>query len=404
MGKNIKLGSSASPELLAQVTGRPTVKATTPPPPPAKPLPPGVTGTPPLPTNKAVGGRAPSSLTSEERKALEAMGWSEDIPIPRNMSKLVEEIQQNYQKEVIVPPIDPRTPKLNVPIVDLATANAEEKAQARKAMQELYEFEEQQKRDAVERARQEAMVASGQAAKGIDAAKAVAEKIVAAAPPSAGLVIENDLKPPPPAPSVSQATETGGNPQLAVCPHCYWDLAITDIPEPSYEDKIKFYHGWISGKPFKKEMSLMSGMLIVTLRELTIQEIDKCYQQVNYARDKKEISENQDFYELVNRYRLFLQLSAVRSTGPDGYLIELPDGLSPETNPMAESYWESTARLDVGATHLPEIGKHILEHVLRHESMFRAVQMELHKFNRLVSKLEAMTSHPDFLKRTETPS
>lgn len=75
-------------DLMAKVTGQ--KKPGQPPkmlqtPPPANIA--GVKGNPPLPQGRVVGQRRPSSLTQEERAQLEAIGWDDSMPIPKNIDR-----------------------------------------------------------------------------------------------------------------------------------------------------------------------------------------------------------------------------------------------------------------------------------------------------------------------------
>lgn len=406
MGKSVDLRKDPKhAERLAQVTS--TAKKPQPPP-PAHQLPPGVTGRPPFPAGKVVGGIAPSSLTDQERTTLESVGWNPDIPIPNNMAELLEEVQAERQAEMshMPPPIDPRTPKLNVPIVGIEQLPAAEQERVRQRMREA--AKQQESAVAAQAATQQrnlrasAIPGLADAMKLADRASAAftatpeeqAEAIDTTPGPTLAATVEA-----PAATTTPTTSETGADPGTHICEHCGWDRRVKDVEEPPYRDKMAFLHAMLGLQTFSKDYMLFGGQLTVVFRTLTTKEVEAVYAQAFKERQSGRFGDNQlDFWELINRYRLFLQLLSVRS-GATG-LVELPEGLSKETNPSAQSFWECDADED----RIAKIEEYITDNVLKTEAVFRVVNNACNQFNRLVAKMEAMADNSDFWSPTEVPS
>lgn len=441
-------------ELLARAAGRPLPGAVPQPvpgqkrntnvipaPPPAKQVP-GVTGTPPLPTGRVVGHIAPSDLTDVERATLEAAGWTPDIGLPAStdgLKQLQSAIADQMDAEVPLP-FDPRNPpqfQLNtVPIENLPPAEQQRvKANIKSTIAGINQQEQAsaaaQRKAADMQAREQAVRGSGAALSATEQAIANFQKKVAEATntplddlpdveavnPAAVEAMRMQThfaeraKPqqqaPPPAPPPApqhQHSELGvGGVTLTHCPHCQWDLAVPDVEEPIYADKMSFLHCMIGDKPYVKEIPLFAGAVAITLRTLTTKEIDKVYQQAYKDRQDGKLPNELDYWERVNRYRLMLQLQSFRSTGNTGFNKDLPDGYSQATNPTATGFWvtaEQEGGMSPEQTGLPDIEAWMIDEVLKTEAVFRIVNNACNQFNRLVARLEAMADNTDFWKPT----
>lgn len=197
--------------------------------------------------------------------------------------------------------------------------------------------------------------------------------------------------------------DTGAEAPLANCPHCEWPLDQPQDAEPSYGEKQAFIQSVLGQKPFLKEYEMLGGQLRVQFRTLTTREVDTIYKQVGYEWEKQPGWSRVDYWERINRYRLYLQTMALRSA--DGQIAhELPDGLNEEANPNAEAYWRLPAPEDVRATALPAIEDYFLAEVFRSETVNRTVNNMCAQFNRLVGKLEGVIDNSDFWSRTEEQS
>jgi hypothetical protein len=172
-----------------------------------------------------------------------------------------------------------------------------------------------------------------------------------------------------------------------------WDLQVPDNTAPTDLDKQSYLQSLLGDKPYLKEYVLLGGSLTITFRTLTTREIDACFKQAYAARTAGKVDSMADFYELVQRFKLYLQLVRVKSTEFDH---ELPDGLSVETNPNAETFWEFPEGEPVEP--LLEVEKYIFKNVLKTDTLSRLTNVRCAHFNRLVSKLEVLTDNPDFWK------
>ncbi len=410
-------------ELLARATG---AKRTLPTPPSAAKLPAGVTGNPPLPANKVVGHIAPSSLTDIERKSLEAVGWTDSIPLPTShegMKQLQSELAA--MREVEVPlPVDPKTPPLKVNTVPIESLSAEKQAQIQNVFKNIG-AQEAQKAAAAQQSkdfmsREASIKGIGSAHRAADQAteafKAKLEATKPAPPPADEPVYEVNVAPEPkaapapapePAPMPHTHSDTGANAGLSHCPHCQWDLSIADIPEPPYADKVAFLQCMLGEKPFVKTYPLFNNNVQVTFRTLTTRELDVVSKQAYKDRQEGKLPNELDYWEQVNRYRLMLQLQGFHSASPGGFHKDLPDGYSKSTNPMCTGTWvneEREGELGLNETGIPMIEQWIIEEVLKTEAVFRIVNNTCNQFNRLASRMEAMADNSDFWIPTEGQS
>lgn len=397
--------------LLARATGADNPNQQMRVPQPAKPT--GVVGELPLPAGRVVGARSPSSLTPSERETLTNLGWTEDIPIPANMAQLVAEAKAEAALELanLPPPVDPRKPPLSVQTQDIKTLSPELQSKFTKKIIESVAQEEARKKDEADRARIEAM--GKEATLAYDMAKAIADR--------QEMPIVNDLIPPTttPAPTPTAAPEAAPDPEtpataptsdlglggetLTRCQHCDWPLHMPDMPEPAHSVKLAFLHSILGQQCFTHQMSLFGDAVVVTFRTLTARELDVVFKQAYRDLELGRITEEPDFWNKVNRYRLFLQLLSIHASDPKSPLQhDLPDGLSEEANDMATGYW--TGEPDDGETLLPIIEDYIVGHVLRTENIFRVVSSACNQFSRLVAKLEALTDNSPFWAQTAPPS
>jgi len=196
--------------------------------------------------------------------------------------------------------------------------------------------------------------------------------------------------------------DSGADGPMDSCPHCGWDLALQTIAEPAQEEKMGFLHSVLGQKTFVQQYSLFGGKVVARFRTLTTKEMDVIYNFVFKQRESGEIQTIQDYWEKVNRYRLYLQITYLSAT--DGsFTHQLPDGYSKESNAHAAEYWNFPA-YDPEVGYLAQIEDHVLKEVLRTESIQRTMATYCARFNRLVSKLEVMIDNPDFWKETEQQS
>lgn len=403
MAKNIDpfAKKETKDDLLKRVTAPPPAKKPQTPQ-SAKPLPAGVTGNPPLPTGRVVAGIAPSSLTPAERESLEAIGWTDDVPIPSNAAELIQNAQAERLAEAVPMPVSPQHKPIKVETVDIGSLDAGKRNALMASLADAFEAEKQQKEAEIE---QRQRSAANMAAPGLADAQRAAD--VATARFTGEAEVVDDRQAPPESPKPAEASPTGANAGPSHCPHCSWDLGQPDVPEPEYSDKMAFLQCLIGQKPYVKAYPLLGGNVEVAFRTLTTREVDVVYKQAYADQSAGRINTEVDFWERVNRYRLFLQMASYKADGANGFSHDLPDGYSKSTNTDAQGVWVTEAReaelfdetLGSG-TGVTAIEDWLISNVLKTEAVFRIVNNACNQFNRLVAKLEAMADNSDFWKPT----
>lgn len=192
-----------------------------------------------------------------------------------------------------------------------------------------------------------------------------------------------------------------------MCVQCGWDQSIPVIAEPEHKDKIAFLQAVIGQKVFSKRYTMFGNRLRVTFRTLTIKEIDSLYQETFRAQKEGIIVTTADYYEYLNRLRLYLQISSLSATS-SALHIKLPEGLTEETHPGVKSYWDTFLQKEnkfaESKSLVQQISEYVVTEVLKTEHLQRTVTHECNKFNRLVAKLEACVDNSDFWKEIEQPS
>lgn len=194
--------------------------------------------------------------------------------------------------------------------------------------------------------------------------------------------------------------ETGADVPMTECPHCRFPLHMEDIPEPNHHEKMAFLASILAGKPYLHEHVAMGGILRLTFRTLTLAEIDAIHAQAHRDTQEGRAVTKLDFYERINRYRLYLQLQSLRvehkgSAEPPA-VHEQPHGLDLETNGRAASHWSSRFERVNGQSILPFIEMNVTSTILPNEHMFRIAMQACDHFNRTVAKLEALVDNSDF--------
>lgn len=332
----------------------------------------------PLPAGKIVGFLGPDDLTDEERAAMGSIGWTTDVPLPKDPEALkkIRAAAEKLANEPIPLPVDPRTPPLVVETIDIKDATQEQKAKFSQVVSEATLEAEARRRREVAEARKPAV-------EGLAAAQQLASQAA-----------ESMFRDTPTAPQPPE-NQTGAAAGLSHCPNCNHDLSQSVDVEPSDQDKTAFLHTVLGGRPFVKEYTLMGGNLRLTFRGLTVKELEEVYKQASKDVKDGKISATVDHYEQLNRYRFCLQLSSVETVQPPS-LRDLPDGFSKETNKNATAFWEDSD--------LPTIENWLSENVLMSESLYRMAHVACANFNRLATKMEAMVDNSDFWKLTGPPS
>lgn len=334
--------------------------------------------------------------------------------LPSNVQQAIQAVKQ--EADVYIPPIDPSTPPYKLETVEIEQLQPAEQARIRSGMQETLQ-RHAPKQSAPKKPIEDSPSIASQAIPGwrdpnrpwVAPSVPNPKAFPQLQQPSDETMVEIDIAPPdspePAAPAASVASKppaeeklsTLGGDTLTNCPHCDWPLSMPDIPEPSNIDKQAFLQSILGQKPFVKEYDLLGGALRVTFRTLTSKELDVVFAQAAYDRQQHNLSEI-DFWEKVNRYRLYLQL--LKLEAPGQYTFDLPDGLSPETNVYAQAHWKLPEPEHPRDTGLPHIEQFIISDVLSSEILYGAIHNKCARYNRLVAKLGALVDNSDFWKPT----
>lgn len=193
------------------------------------------------------------------------------------------------------------------------------------------------------------------------------------------------------------AAETAAEP-AGFCPYCAWDMSRPADPEPNDVEKLVYTKSVLAGRNYTRELTLFDGLLTVRFRALTTPELDKIYNHVRGERRAGLIDNELDFWERINRYKMYLQLVRLKSDGDEGYDHEMPEGLTPRTNPIGRSYWLDYE--DTEGTLLPLIEESVQGKVLFNETLFRLVYKANLAFNRDLARLETLAGSASFTKAT----
>lgn len=349
----------------------------------------------PLPPGKVVRSPDLTGMTELEKQAIQKEGWQAGQAIPENIQKQLADILAAEK---------PYVPAAGVAAVSLDTVDISE-LPPEQQLEKARELQNMLARHPFEQAPKPAETPAAPAPLDIPITSEVAQKIASAEqldvqleePERAadGYIPRMLREPTAEASSATQEPkqsdpESGsGMFDLTHCPQCAWDLTMPSIPEPDDVDKLLFLHSLLGEQLFKKTYSSMAGAVTFEFRTLTTQELDAIFAQVYREANSGVVSTQQDYLERVNRYRLYLQLQAVKLKDDQTTLV---DGLSRETNPRADSYWITNP----GEEKLPAIEKYILGNVLHNETLCRLARRQLATFNRLVLKMEAMVDNADF--------
>lgn len=336
--------------------------------------PPGFTGQPPLPAGTVI----PASLTPGERATLQQISnWKEGDPLPPGLIDAIE--ASKNESEMYVPPVPPDTPPLKLPPEqDITQLTPEHRRQVEQALQSV-------KAEIAENARLESGMPK-------QAGEGVREAILAAEGHGPAITLEDDRE--QAAEQKVKTGRTGAFPQLERCPHCNWDLKQLDDVTVTDKDKEVFMISLLGLKSFVKEIALLGGRLKVVFRTLTPKECDACYAAVeNMQKESGRVFALHEVLEYVSRYKLVLQLVAVKTNAGD---------LSESVQDFPESIddWDinQNGKPLPAADKLPHIEAEVCKQVGASETIYRILGTQLNSFNRLVLKLEASVDNPDFWK------
>lgn len=392
-----------SPELLRRVT--PQV------PPSRQPVPMTETAEQQLPLQPGVmrparntSGRSFEHMTEFEQRALLAEGYDPNtMPLPANAYEIMQTVNAELGLDKApVPNIDPRQAPVTIPEpVQFAARSPEHQERLKRVLETAVAQDEAD----MQAAQAEERLAT--LPPGVADAQRMAQSMTQPSTAEVDVDVQNT---PPPATARQTATPTAADDtgaaaalQPHICEMCGHNSAIPATPEPPYEKKLAFLQTVLGEVNFKDEMKVMGGNLSLTFRTLTTRELQQVFIQANNDLEKKRIVTTADYYEKLNWYRLCLQLVEIRGLAMQTVMHVAPEGLSPETNNLASSFWECDPP-ENGDTILMQVSNYIETSVLKTEHLLRIVGAACNQFNRLVAKLEANLENSDFWKPTDGQS
>lgn len=193
--------------------------------------------------------------------------------------------------------------------------------------------------------------------------------------------------PPPVAPAASQApTAAGAQLELLHCPHCQWDLSVTDTVVTTLEDRRTYTAALLGGTRFKKEYSLLDGALRVIFRETTAPEADTILKQLFMDGVSGRVKDGAMIMRRAQDYQLACMLDTV--------------WLSDNRSIRLATIDQYEVDADDTTTGLPEILDHVWKEAVPTDSM-RRILRDLHsEFDNLLAKLEVESRQEGFTKAT----
>jgi hypothetical protein len=209
--------------------------------------------------------------------------------------------------------------------------------------------------------------------------------------------------PPPPAAAEEAEADEPANDRPStlkhICVNCGHDQELPVVAEPERQDKIGFLSCVLGQKLFSKKYLVFGGHLRLKFRTLTIREIDILYEETYKAKQKGMILTTQDYYENINRLRLYLQLVGVSSQQTATHII-LPEGFTAKTNPEAATHWDTFLKeknvWQDDKDLMLQVEEYVMLQVIKTESLHRAVTHTCAKFNKLVARLECCVDDQSF--------
>jgi hypothetical protein len=174
-----------------------------------------------------------------------------------------------------------------------------------------------------------------------------------AQPPVPSLV-DNELPaevplPPLEVPSSAQESETQVQPEIKhqFCVHCGWDQDVPVIPEVSKKDVNDFLYTCLGQQVYSREYSLLGGHLLLRLRTLHVRELESLYEAAYEAQKVGVIRTPTEYYDHINRNRIFLQLEMMTiKLGDINTLFSLPTVLQSGYAPGDKPDWVSKLKAD----------------------------------------------------------
>ena len=196
---------------------------------------------------------------------------------------------------------------------------------------------------------------------------------------------------PPEEPVVSSGATTTHD----TCQRCAWPLSMPFTTEPTVEDKQGFLAAIIGLSRFEKEYALLGDNLILRLRSLSSDETATLQNQLSaMVRAGQSIGDG-EYWSNLMEFRLVMSVSRITVGG--NVIYSAP--------PVKE--WDTAnpqqADSEIHPTPLPRMRTYFYEKGVTQEPLRRIIGQTHQEFQRLVEALEAMTNNADFWTGIKLP-
>jgi hypothetical protein len=191
------------------------------------------------------------------------------------------------------------------------------------------------------------------------------------------------------------------------CINCGMSPTVSICENWEKEDASRFIEAILLNQNFFKTFEFFGGALNITIRALTVKEVQAIYHEVYRRVDADEVRSKEQFADTINRLRLFLQVESLKISGRISPLI-LADGLSAETNPYARKPWKEHKSLKRLARESREAGKPLTllaaiekffeDNVFTRDVFYRVADLASFRFNQLLLRLESRAMDKDFFQ------
>lgn len=360
-----------------------------------------------------------ATLLESDKQFFATMGVDAENGLPDNMAQGLAQIRAQLAEEmnpdnIRVPGVNPDHPPLDVKMVELSSLPPEKQVEYAKALQTFVATARKEEADRKADNQTKASIAPGVA----DAYKSIRNQIVDKPAPEkqkpgtivvGQLEIEDDTQAatyagtdvPKPAPKEQTEPTQGGSSGGAAlpkhCPHCMWDLSITDDAVPTEEDKTAYLDAWLGLRQFTKQYSIMQGRITMELRTISPSERDACF--IAAEREAKALGLVDDNPLRMNNvlraqhYMLAVQLTHFKSAQHD---YEFPESLSDwpmPANKPGDPVPQLSDRAEAAMAWMQE-------HIIKSDSVLRLLWSISLRFGRLILNLEAASNDADFMQAT----
>lgn len=314
-----------------------------------------------------------NSLLPEEEAVLVPAGWKAGDPIPENMADILADMSENVKSAVADEEESLEFPEIPVLVmpdeVPLESLPREHQEATQKAIAAALAGAKVAAAQRDEQSLLDRELQSGQIAGSVAAA------VKAAGSAGDDIPIVNDLEEPKHTESVANGLPCRrcGHPAGQAC-----EIEVTD------QDKFEFVQSMLGLQPFRKTVEILGGRLKLTIRTLTPEELELVWKQVYSDYRNGQLQNQLDENERLRAYTTALRITAIT-------------GLAQRvTIPQTLAEWRTVVKA-TDESLIAAIWKQFRA-IVPTESMYRLFTTAAADFTKLVLKLEANSTNPDFFK------